>query len=90
MRGSCEGIVATQQFVILRECRVSSTPRPIDSITDVAGILGHPPQCAIAHKASDDVGAMGDSQQPVIDAARYQPRYPTGKPLLCPAGDDHT
>src|SRR5215213_1291537 len=34
--------------------RVSSTPRLIDSIIDVSGILDRPPQCAIAHKADDD------------------------------------
>ena len=34
--------------------RVSSTPRPIDLIAGVSGILDHPPQCAIAHKADDD------------------------------------
>ena len=33
-------------------CR--STPRSINSITGVSGILDHPPQCAIAHKAGDD------------------------------------
>src|SRR5256885_10524522 len=35
-------------------CGGSSTPRPIDSITAVSGILDRPPQCAIAHKADDD------------------------------------
>jgi hypothetical protein len=37
-----------------REGRASSTPRPIVSTIDVSGILDHPPQCAIAHKAGDD------------------------------------
>jgi hypothetical protein len=26
----------------------------LESIIDVSGILGHPPQCASAHKAGDD------------------------------------
>jgi hypothetical protein len=34
--------------------RVSSTPRPVGSVTAASGILGRPPQCAIAHKAGDD------------------------------------
>ena len=37
-----------------REGGASSTPRLIDSIIGVSGILGHPLQCAIAHKAGDD------------------------------------
>ena len=36
--------------------RGSSTPRLLDSIIGVSGILGRPPQCAIAHKADDDTG----------------------------------
>jgi hypothetical protein len=32
----------------------SSTPRTLGSIVAVSGILDHPPQCAIAHKAGDD------------------------------------
>jgi len=32
----------------------SDTPRPFGSIADVSGIPGHPPQCAIAHKAGDE------------------------------------
>ena len=32
----------------------SSTPRLLGSIIGVSGILGHPPQCAIAHKAGDE------------------------------------
>jgi hypothetical protein len=37
-----------------REGGASSTPRLIDSIIGVSGILDRPPQCAIAHKADDD------------------------------------
>src|SRR4051794_25791584 len=36
--------------------RVSSTLRPLGSIIGASGILDHPPQCAIAHKAGDDNG----------------------------------
>jgi len=37
-----------------REGGASSTPRPLDSVTVVSGILDGPPQCAFAHKADDD------------------------------------
>ena len=48
-------VIATEhEIVVPREGGVSSTPRLIDSITTASGILGHPPQCAIAHKAGDD------------------------------------
>src|SRR5437867_8776356 len=40
--------------VMRREGGASSTPWLIDLITAVSGILDHPPQCAIAHKAGDD------------------------------------
>ena len=40
--------------VMPREGGASSRLQPIDSIIDVSGILDHPPQCAIAHKAGDD------------------------------------
>ena len=47
--------VATQYTVVIpRAGGGSSTPRLIGSITAVSGILDHPPQCAIAHKAGDD------------------------------------
>ena len=46
--------LAAPTAVIPRAGGVSSTPRLIDSITAASGILGHPPQCAIAHKAGDD------------------------------------
>ena len=42
-----------------REGGASSTPRPIVSTIDVSGILDHPPQCAIAHKAGDDGRTRG-------------------------------
>src|SRR5437667_4284612 len=51
--------LAPPTLVVLRECGGPSTPRPIDSITAVSGILGHPPQCAIAHKAGDDGRVCG-------------------------------
>jgi hypothetical protein len=47
-----------KDVVIPRESGVSSTPRPIDSITTASGILDRPPQCAIAHKADDDSGDL--------------------------------
>src|SRR5213079_540908 len=50
--------------------RVSSTPRPIDSITAVSGIPGRPPQCAIAHKAGDDYGICDCDL-----AAHLRPRF---------------
>ena len=46
--------MATHNAVILRECGVSSTLRPIVSITNISGILDHPPsrvtttECAFA------------------------------------------
>ena len=43
-----------RRLSVPREGGGSSTPRLLGSITAVSGILGHPPQCAIAHKAGDD------------------------------------
>jgi hypothetical protein len=51
---SCSDAAWPNSSVIPREGGESSTPRPYGSIADVSGILGHPPQCAIAHKAGDD------------------------------------
>jgi hypothetical protein len=42
------------KVVIPRAGGVSTTPRLVGSIIAVSGILDHPPQCAIAHKAGDD------------------------------------
>ena len=50
----CRENANTYSVVVTREGGVSSTPRLIGSNTEVSGILGHPPQCAIAHKADDD------------------------------------
>src|SRR5438105_14586142 len=47
-------LCSARPAVIPREGGVTSTPRPLDSITVASGILDHPPQCAIAHKAGDD------------------------------------
>ena len=53
--GGVEGRAAAPiSPVIPREGGESSTPRLLDSIAGVSGILGRPPQCAIAHKAGDD------------------------------------
>jgi len=49
-----------RELVIPRESGVSSTLRLFGSITAVSGILDHPPQCAIAHKAGDDGWRRGD------------------------------
>jgi hypothetical protein len=49
-----DGMISTHTPSSSPRRRGSSTPRPIGSIIDVSGILGHPPQCAIAHKAGDN------------------------------------
>jgi hypothetical protein len=52
----------------------SSTPRPLGSITGVSGILDHPPQCAIAHKAGDD--------EQKRSRGAFCPRFTNSLPLL--------
>src|SRR4051812_7832165 len=51
MQGSCEGAVAPPPFVMPREGGASSTPRPVDSITGVSGILDRPPSRAMTSES---------------------------------------
>jgi hypothetical protein len=53
----------------------TSSPRLLDSIIDVSGILDRPPQCAVAHKADDDKCNRHCERSEEIHRAAYRPPY---------------
>ncbi len=53
-RGKVQGSGGVSQICHAPQMRASSTQRPVGLIVTISGILHHPPQCAIAHKAGDD------------------------------------
>jgi hypothetical protein len=62
-RGSAHCLSSRPLSVIPRESGVSSTPRPIDSITDVSGILGRPvPSPPRLRRAMNSLGRRSFSE----------------------------
>jgi hypothetical protein len=78
---------AAQPFVIPRECGVSSTLRPIDSITDVSGILDRPPSRAMTNEripAARCVRAVLEFSSPPKIRGRREGRVLAGtRGLVC-------
>src|SRR4029077_13412122 len=60
--------------------------RPLDSSTNVSGILDRPPQCAIAYKADDDNREL-EQERPY--AAYNEPRKPSTSDFSRPDCDDN-